>query len=412
METKIPVSDKIKAAYNKLKADTKVQKALKFIVPDQEKRLEEQIAIAKIPGFSYHEAERAKAMKEYFKQYGLTDIQEDCFGNVYAVRRGRGNGPSILVDAHMDSVFPMYTELEPKLVGSRVYMPGITDDASGLSAMLSVLRALNDSEIETVGDIWFAGTVEEEPGIFGMHKFLSKKNDFDAVIALDCAGFGWFAVGYTGECIVEVRFRNKEERIHYGKYSSCLTAASRAALKIAQFQPLEKTMVLVDSITSDPNKGQGCTTSLTTLKIAIRCCNQALQDQTEKLVRNLIEEAVKEENAVCGEVRTVSYEILKNVLLSPADQDWNNPVCGSLYHIFQDMGVEKPGIVETGNANGGAALRCGIQSVTMGTGGEHGGIHSLEEYYDTTDMHKGPQSILLQALMMAGMKNVIEPQAK
>ena len=67
--------------------------------------------------------------------------------------------------------------------------------------------------------------------------------------------------------------------------------------------------------------------------------------------------------------------------------------------------------METGNSNSGAAIRAGIQAVTLGTGGEHGGIHSLQEFFDTTDMHKGPQSILLLALMMAGIDGFSAPLA-
>ncbi len=409
MKESFPVSTAIKQAYAKLTVDPRVEDALAFLVPDQEKRLEEQIAIAKIPGFSYHEKERADAMKEYFRQYGLTDITTDRFGNVYGVRKGTGRGPRILIDAHTDSVFPLYTVLEPRFEGSKVHMPGITDDASGLAAMLSVLRALNHADISTVGDLVFAGIVEEEPGIFGMHKFLTEQT-FDAVISLDCAGSNWFAVGASGECNYEVRFRSLDERINYGKYSQCLTAASRAAIKISEMTPLEKTMVLVDSICADPDKEQGCTTKLTRLNVQVRSCTKEAMGPTEEMIRKLMEEACAEENARCGEER-VTFEMLKDEFLTPGAQDLNNPICGSAYTILTEMGVEEPRIVETGNSNSGEALRAGIQAVTMGTGGAHGGIHSLQEFFDTTDMHKGPQSIMLLALMMAGVVGSIEPQA-
>ena len=409
MKETIPVSDKIKNAFQTLRTEKRVQEALDFIVPDQKKRLDEQIEIAKIPGFSYHEEKRAARMREFFAQYGLTDITTDRFGNVYGIRRGTGNGPRILIDAHTDSVFPLYTKLEPRFEGSRVWMPGITDDASGLSAMLSVLRALNEKEIRTVGDIWFAGIVEEEPGIFGMHKFISE-NTFDAVISLDCAGFGWMAVGCGGECRFEVRFRSEGERINYGRYSQCLTAAARAAVKVSEYTPREKTMVLADAIADDPHKGQGCTTDLTRLTVQVRACRQAELDLTEQDLKEIMAEACREENERCG-AEKVTFDMHKDEFLSPAAQNWNNPVCGSMYHIYKEMGVEEPRFFDTGNANGGAAIRAGIQAVIIGTGGEHGGIHSLQEHFDTTDMHKGPQAILLQALMMAGMDGVIDPQA-
>lgn len=409
MKEQFPVSEKVKKTYTEIKNNSKVKTAFDFLVPDQEKRLEEQIAIAQIPGFSYHEEKRANAMKEYFRQYDLTDITIDHFGNVFGVRKGSGSGPKILIDAHTDSVFPLYTELVPRIEGSKVYMPGITDDASGLAAMLSVLRALNHAEIDTVGDIYFAGIVEEEPGILGMPKFLSE-NTFDAVISLDCAGSDWFALGASSECDYEFRFRSQEERIYYDRYSPCLTAASRAAVKISEYKPLDKTMVLVGSICSDPNKGQGCTTSLTKLIVQVRSCTHAAEQPTEDAIKKIIEEACAEENARFDKER-VTYEMFKDEPLTPAEQSPENPVCGAAYTVLSDLEGKEPRIVENGNSNSSAALRLGIQGITIGTGGIHGGIHSLQEFFDTTDMHRGPQSIMLIALMMSGIADFSEPLA-
>ncbi|WP_338547616.1 M20/M25/M40 family metallo-hydrolase [Emergencia sp. JLR.KK010] len=409
MSEKIKVSDAVQKTYETVKSNPKVKQAFDFLVPDQEKRLEEQIAIAKIPAFSYHEEERANAMKDYFRQYGLTDITTDRFGNVYGVRRGTGNGPKVLIDAHTDTVFPLYTKLEPKFEGNKVYMPGITDDASGLAAMLSVLRALNHEGIETTGDLYFAGIVEEEPGIFGMHKFIAE-NTFDAVISLDCAGSHWFAYGASSECDFEIRFRSMEERFSLRKYSPCLTAAARAAVKFSEYKQEERTFLLVDNITSDPHKGQGCTTSLTKLNIQVRACTHEGMAQASSAIRQIAEEACAEENARFEEP-PVTFEIIKNEALSPAPQNPDNPICGAAYKVISEISGQTPLVTETGNSNSGAAIRAGIQAVTLGTGGMHGGIHSLDEFFDTTDMHKGPQSIMLIALMMTGIKDVCEPLA-
>ena len=138
MSDTFPVSDAVKAAYEAVKGNPKVREALDFLVPDQKERLAQQVEIAKIPGYSYHEEKRAAAMAEYFHSYGLDDVHIDRHGNVSGVRRGCGRGPKILIDAHTDSVFPLYTVLEPRYDGSKVFMPGITDDASGLAGMLSV----------------------------------------------------------------------------------------------------------------------------------------------------------------------------------------------------------------------------------------------------------------------------------
>ncbi len=409
MNETFPVSESVKKTYEAVKSNPSVKEAYEFLVPDQKERLEQQVTIAKIPGYSYHEEKRAALMADYFREYGLSDVHIDRFGNVSGTRKGSGNGPKILIDAHTDSVFPLYTVLEPKYEGSKVFMPGITYDASGLSAMLSVLRALNHCNISTVGDITFAGITLEEPGILGMPLYLSE-NKYDAVISLDCAGSDWFAVGATSETFFHIRFRSQDERINYGKYSQCLTAASRAAVKVSEITPPAKTMILADDIVSDPNRGQGCTAKLTTLTVQVRACSNEAMAPVEGILRKIAEDACAVENARFGTER-VTFEIIKDEPLSPASQDWNNAICGSAYTILTDLNGKAPRIVETGNSNSGAALRIGIPAVTLGTGGEHGGIHSLGEFFDSTDMHKGPQSILTLALMMAGIDGFTAPLA-
>mgnify|MGYP000629895364 CR=1 FL=1 len=45
-----------------------------------------------------------------FKQYGLTDVKQDAIGNVIGRRKGTGNGPTLVVGAHIDTVFPAGTD--------------------------------------------------------------------------------------------------------------------------------------------------------------------------------------------------------------------------------------------------------------------------------------------------------------
>ena len=166
----------------------------------------------------------------------------------------------------------------------------------------------------------------------------------------------------------------------------------------------------MDSIASDPNKGQGCTTSLTKLIIQVRACAKESIQSTEDSLRKIIEEACAEENARFGSER-VTFEMFKDEFLTPAPQNPEIPICGAAYTVLKDINSEDPRVVETGNCNFGAAVRAGIPAIALGTGGSHGGIHSLQEYFETTDMHKGPQSIMLIALMMAGVKNNFAPLA-
>ena len=70
----------------------------------------EQVEICEIPSPTFHEEKRAEEIARRMKAYGLTDVTIDAIGNVVGVRKGSGNGPVLVIDAHMDTVFPEGTE--------------------------------------------------------------------------------------------------------------------------------------------------------------------------------------------------------------------------------------------------------------------------------------------------------------
>ena len=46
-----------------------------------------------------------------FKEEGLTDCHIDEYGNCVGIRKGTGGGKTVLVEGHMDTVFPLDTKL-------------------------------------------------------------------------------------------------------------------------------------------------------------------------------------------------------------------------------------------------------------------------------------------------------------
>ena len=104
----------------------------------------------------------AARLLEMFKEEGLTDCHIDEYGNCVGIRKGTGGGKTVLVEGHMDTVFPLDTKLEIVREDGFIKCPGIVDDTRGCATVLSTIRALNAAGIETKGDIQFVGTVQEE----------------------------------------------------------------------------------------------------------------------------------------------------------------------------------------------------------------------------------------------------------
>ena len=72
--------------------------------------------------------------------------------------------PSLMLNGHMDTVFPETGEesFEPKIVGDKLYGFGSVDMKSGLSAMMETARILVEFENHMDGEIIFSFVVDEE----------------------------------------------------------------------------------------------------------------------------------------------------------------------------------------------------------------------------------------------------------
>src|ERR1700754_2087527 len=131
--------------------------------------VKEWIAITEINAPSGKEAERAAFIENILRGYKSVEIRRDSAGNIIATRKGTGGGPTVVIDAHMDTVFQAGLKIKVEERGGRLYAPGIGDDTRNVEAMLAMIRALDAANIKTKGDLVFLFTVEEETTFKGVH---------------------------------------------------------------------------------------------------------------------------------------------------------------------------------------------------------------------------------------------------
>ena len=128
-ETEYRPGEAAARAMRKLAAEPAVGQALERIREDHPRRIEEQCRITLIPAPTFHEEKRAAYMTEQFRALGLADVHTDASGSAVGIRRGSEPGPAVLVDGHMDTVYPENTPLRIVNDGEFIHCPGITDDA-------------------------------------------------------------------------------------------------------------------------------------------------------------------------------------------------------------------------------------------------------------------------------------------
>src|SRR5665647_25210 len=404
------VEERITTQLKNLLQQENVKKGLDFIKADDKHTLDQQLELVLIEAPTFQEATRAKYFAELLKAEGLTDVQIDVHGNAFGYRRGKGNGPVIVVEGHMDTVFPMNTVKKIVYKDGRIYCPGICDDTRGCVDVLAALRGMNAAEIETESDFVFMGTVEEEGmgGLGGLKKFLQDHKEVGGCISIDGAGNRGIVYEATGIRTMAVNFHGIGGHAMgaFGLVANPLHAAARAVAKIAEIEvPANpRTTYAVSNFHGGNDAGIHAIVKDCTIKINFRSNGQKELEELEVKIKNAIAQACQEETARWGK-DTITYDYIDYVNIPAATQDRNAPIVQAAYSVIQSFGFE-PQFAQGGSTNASNPVALGIPGVTLGRGGKEGGVHTVDEWFDPTDVYKGVQVIYTLALTLGGITGI------
>ena len=396
--------------FAKLKAYETVQKGLAFLEADHQNTITDQIAITEIPAPPFKETKRARYYLERLQSIGLSDVAEDSEGNVFGTYKGSGDGPRIFVSAHLDTVFNEGTDTTVQKKEGRLYAPGIADNSRGLAALLSVIRALKETGIQTVGDIVFGGDVGEEGlgDLRGMKAFFRARQDIDAYITVDGVKEQVITYLATGSRRYEVTFHGP------GGHSwnafglpSAIHALGRAIAKIGNIvTPSDpKTTFTVGTITGGTSVNSIAAEA--SMLVDLRSASETELKTLENNMLALLEEAATEENSRWNSnAIKVSSKIVGD---RPAGQQSpDSPLVQAVWAATQAVGlVPEFGPASSTDAN--LPMSLGIPSIRLCGGGAEGLNHSLEEWYDPKDGYRGPQKIFMALLGLVGVAGLTEP---
>jgi tripeptide aminopeptidase len=121
--------------------------------------LRRTIELAEIPAPTGREDARRDRLRSWWLQDGWTDVRTDEAGNLWA-RIRPGDGPAVVLAAHLDTVFDDTVDHRVRHEGTRLCGPSVGDDSVGVAA-LSALGTLIASAGGTT-PVWIVATVGEE----------------------------------------------------------------------------------------------------------------------------------------------------------------------------------------------------------------------------------------------------------
>ena len=99
----------------------KIKQALEYIKEEDPATTQDTLNMCQIPAPSYKEEKKAEYIRDRFREIGLRDVRIDAVGNVLGIWPGTGEGPSVMLAAHTDTVFPEGTDLTIRKEGNRYY---------------------------------------------------------------------------------------------------------------------------------------------------------------------------------------------------------------------------------------------------------------------------------------------------
>ncbi|MBQ1908245.1 MAG: M20/M25/M40 family metallo-hydrolase [Firmicutes bacterium] len=396
-----------------LAAKDEVKKVLEHIHAHEKETLDEQLELVAIKSPSRHEEKRAARFFEMMSAAGLDEVRMDSVGNVIGVLKGTGNGPTVVISGHMDTVFSFDVDCTPTVKEDGwIWAPGICDDTRGMVEVLAIAKAMCACGVRAQGDIWFVGNVGEETmgDLYGIRNiFKEHASEISALVSIDGTTPGAVCRTATAGHKVKYMFRGRggHALLSFGIPNSN-NAMGRAIAKIAEIRVPDEPKTIFNVGVVSGGVSINAIPAESSMMIDMRSADGAILEDLRAKVEKAVEEGLQEELARWNhptETLTLSKEVVSDrpggglpddapiVLAAAAANDW--------------AGYETKLI--SGSTDANIPLSMGIPGIAVGRGGTQIDGHAVTERFNPKDAYKGPQRAFLLLLELAGLEGVSEP---
>lgn len=388
----------------------KVQKGLQIAQDQAERAMVEQVELCEIASPTFHEETRAKEIARRMKEYGLTDVTMDGIGNVVGVRKGKGNGPVLVIDAHMDTVFPHGIDVTVRREGDTYYAPGIGDNTSGCRALLQLVRCFNESGVETEGDVLFVGTVGEEGNgdIRGAKFMVNGDRQVDGYIAIDSFSEGVVVNGGVGchRWHVNIAGPGGHSFVDFSQVPSAIHAMCHAGHLIGHLAPPSEPYTTFNIGTIKGGTSVNTIAPNCEVDIDIRSIANEELLKLEAQIFEALDAGVAEENKRWGITNSDKTVKLTKTQIGdrPAGARGGDcPVIQCALSAQKILGIE---LTQYGPSatDANAPISKNIPAACLGSGGISEKYHTVDEYFIDKDSFKGPQLVFLAACTLVGVE--------
>jgi tripeptide aminopeptidase len=392
------------ASSGQLAENPQVRAALAWFAPNVNWINEQQARLTEIPAPPFQEAARAAAVKSLLSSAGL-NVQTDATGNVIGELRGANEKEVVVLSAHLDTVFPAGTDVKVRREGSRMLAPGISDNGTGLAALAGIARAIQEAQIKPQRTILFVADVGEEGegNLRGMRALVDAyRGRLKAVVVLDGAGTDHVTTialasrrlevvitGPGGHSWSDFGIPNPINALVRGSVRFINTKVPNSPRTTFNLGQIEGGT----SINSIPYEAR--------LKVDVRSESENELARLESALRECMSAGVRDEMESSRDRSRGKLEWKVELLGSRPGGELaaDSPLLASLRAA--DAMVENESRIERSSTDANIPLSLGIDAISIGAGGNGGGAHSLQEWYDPTGREMGLKRALLTLLGIA-----------
>lgn len=351
---------------------------------DLDRWIERTLDIQSIPAPTFDEAERAEFLRSQFEAMGVTQLDRDDIGNLFARIPG-GSAPPLIVSAHLDTVFAEDTDLSHRRTRSRLVGPGVGDNSVALASLLELGEDLQN--LSQAGDVWLVANVGEEGlgNLRGMREVVARFGEkVTAYVVLEGMALGHIYHRALPVRRYRITFRAEggHSWIHAGRTSALHKLIEVGGQLLDMRLPSDpRTTLNIGRI--EGGRSINSIADLAVLEIDVRSESETTLNELDKRLRNLVRE-----------VRPGDAEIkLTQVGSRPGgDLAADHPLVLAALNSLSKTG-EPEAYLEFGSTDASVPLNRGIPAVCVGItkGGE---AHTTREYIEIRPMRKGYAAVL------------------
>ncbi|MBK4735369.1 M20/M25/M40 family metallo-hydrolase [Noviherbaspirillum pedocola] len=411
-EASPPLLPGINEPMNKLVQQPSIRQALDFIEKNEAKTVANTKTLNAIPAPTFQEGKRASAVAERFKALGLEQVHIDDAGNAMGTYKGNGSGPTIMLAAHLDTVYPTNTDLTLSERDGRLYAPGIADNARSLAAILTIVEAMKAAKIQTDGDIIFCGNVGEEGlgDLKGVKHIFAEHKEIKAFVGLEPA-----LGGDAGEPVTYLATGSRRYKINFkgpGGHSyeafglpSAIHALGRAVARIDDLRVTTDPKVTFNVGVIEGGQSVNTIAGSASMLVDMRSEDKTALQRIEKQILAAVQQGVEDTNQRWNSTAIKAEPVL--IGDRPAGKmSVNSPIVQVALAAAAAQG-RKPALDSAHSTDANLPMSLGIPAITMSGGGSSSGIHSAKnEWWAPVNAHIGPQNVLLTILGLSGVQGI------